>query len=267
MSIATTDIVETPAVSRLDIRAAAIAAANEAVPLDSVDEPGPTLSAEDVAGAKPAEADAKPDRELVAPSIREFLRAQTPTPEKAPSALEKEIATLREAMDGLAGKSTEPGLSTEERTLAKLEALEARDLARTQADDDAAAEAEYNQTVATMRAGVIENITAQAKDFPGLIALEQQETVFNALVSRSQEGLETSEDEIASEVEDGLRTVYEKLHAVYGSATPSEAKSADSEPKVTLNPALSSTTEAADTEKMSRSERIEYLWAKSQQTP
>ena len=70
-------------------------------------------------------------------------------------------------------------------------------------------------------------------------------------------------------MEEGLETVYKTLHAVYGpegATTPSEEKSAVSEPKVTLNPALSGTTEAADIDKMNRADKIEYLWNKANQS-
>jgi Skp family chaperone for outer membrane proteins len=243
-------------VSRQDAIAAAAAAAD----IDTPDEPGAPLTTEDVAGSKPAGPAA--DRQLVAPSVREFLRAQTPEVAPTQTALEKEISDLRGALDGLAGKKDEP-LSVEQQTFEKLQALEARELERIQADKEAKAEEEYDNRMRSMREGVAENINAKKEDYPGLVALEQQETVFNALVQRSQDGLETSEDEIASEVEEGLRTVYKTLHGVYGSTTPSEDSKPASEPKVTLTPSLAGTTEAADIENMSRSERIEYLWNKT----
>lgn len=248
--------------SRIEAQEAAAAASQEDFTPPVVDTPGPALTKEDVAG-KTAEAEGSPDRELVAPSIREFLRAQQePTP---PSGLEKEVADLRGALDGLANRGQqEEALTTEQTILAKLEALESRDVEAREANEAARAEEEYNNRVRAMREGVIANVDARKEDFPGLIALEQQEVVFNALVSRSQEGLETSEDEIASEVEEGLRTVYNTLHAVYGSATPSEDSKPSSERKVTLTPGLAGADEAADVENMSRSERIEYLWAKTQ---
>jgi hypothetical protein len=249
-------------VSRQDAIAAAGATADAEAPITD-DTAGAPLTTDDVAGTKPATGEA--DRQLVAPSVREFLRAQAPKVEPEQTALEKEISDLRGALDGLAGKDAkEP--TVEERMLGKLEALENRETARLEKDDAAREEEEYNNRVRVMREGVIENINARGTDFPGLIALEQQETVFNALVTRSQEGVETSEDEIASEVESGLRTVYETLHKVYGTAPPSEDQPKGSEPKVTLTPGLSSTTDTPDIDKMSRSEKIEFLWAKSNQS-
>jgi len=253
-----------PAQSRQDAIAAAAAAADDATPTPEADKPGAPLTKDDVAG-KTADEKGTPDRKLVAPSIREFLRANT-EPE-APAGLEKEIADLRGALDGIANQGKPPAeLSVEQQTLAKLEALETRERERAEADEAAKAEEEYNNRVRSMREGVVENINAKKEDYPGLVALEQQETVFNALVQRSQDGVETSEDEIASEVEDGLRTVYETLHKVYGSTPPSEDSTPSSERKVTLTPGLSGADEAADIENMSRSERIEYLWAKSQKS-
>ena len=241
------------AVSRQD----AIAAASAAADVDA-----PVLTTEDVAGEKPAAPDAQADRELVAPSIREFLRAQRPAEPTPQTALEKEIGDLREALDGIAGKNV-PQATVEETMLAKLEALENRFATQEQRDAEAAEVEAYNNRVRTMREGAIANIDAMADKFPGVVALEQQETAFNALVQRENEGTETSEVEIASEMEAGLREVYATLHKVYASETPSEDQQV-SEPKVTLTPALSSTEEAPDLEKMSIADRKEYLWNKHQ---
>ena len=243
------------AVSRQD----AIAAASAAADVDA-----PVLTTEDVAGEKPVAPDAQSDRELVAPSIREFLRAQKPAEPAPQSALEKEIGDLREALDGIAGKTT-PQATVEETMLAKLEAMEARFAGQEARDTEASETEAYNNRVRSMREGAIANIDALADKFPGVIALEQQETAFNALVQRENEGTETSEVEIASEMEDGLREVYETLHKVYGSATPSEDQPA-SERKVTLTPALASTEEAPDLEAMSIADRKEYLWNKHNST-
>ena len=240
--------------SRADaIEAAAAAAGIEAE----------VLTTEDVAGTKPAEPEAKSDRELVAPSIREFIRAQAQPAE--PEGLEKEVRDLRAALDSIAGNGAAPAeLSESQQVLAKLAELEERESARLTADQEAAAEEAYNQRVRGMREGVVANVT-DTERFPGLVALEQQETVFNALVQRTQEGLETSEDEIASEVESGLREVYETLAKVYGSA-PSEDQPPASEAKKTLTPALSGTEEAPDLDKMSIADRKEYLWNKHNPT-
>ena len=249
-----TDTIPNPAASRQSAREAAAAASVEEIQ----DVEAPVLTTEDVAGKKPAASDAKSDRELVAPSIREFIRAQQPAPK--PEGLELEIQELRGALDGLAKQgASQQELSVEQQMLAKLEALESRETQRLQADQEARAEEEYNQRVRSMREGVIENISAE--EFPGLVALEQQEVVFNALVERLQEGTDTSEVEVASEVEGGLREVYETLHKVYGSTAPSKDQS-DSDPKQTLVPGLSSTEETPDLDKMSIAERKEYLWAK-----
>lgn len=244
--------VQAPAPSREE----AITAAEAAVDAE-------VLTTEDVAGTKPAPAEAKGDRELVAPSIREFIRAQA-TPAE-PVGLEKEVRDLRAALDSLATTGAAPAeLSESQQVLAKLAELEQRESARLTADQEAAAEEAYNQRMRGFREGVVANVT-DTERFPGLVALEQQETVVNALLQRTEEGVETSEVEIASEVESGLREVYETLAKVYGTPAPSEDQPPASEPKQTLTPGLSTTLEAADVEKMSRAERIEYLWAKTQQ--
>jgi len=240
-------------------RQEAIEAAASAAGIEAEAE-APALTTEDVAGEKPAAPDAPADRELVAPSIREFLRAQKPEAAPAKTGLEKEVSDLREALDGIAGRN-EPEATVEQTMLAKLEAMEARFAAQESRDTEAAEEEAYNNRVRSMREGVIANIDAEAERFPGVIALEQQETAFNALCQRESEGIETSEVEIASEMEDGLREVYETLHKVYGSVAPSKDQPA-SEPKQTLTPALSSTEETPDLDKMSVAERKEYLWSK-----
>ena len=259
------EVATLPAQNRQAAQDAAAAAAVETVEVEDFtpDKPSPTLTKEDVAGKKAPEPEAKADRELVAPSIREFLRAG----EKAPTqtALEREIADLRGALDSLAAPSTKEELSVEQKMLAKLEAMEAREAERVAAEAAAREEEAYNNRVKSFRDGVIENVNAKKEEYAGLCALEQQEVVFNALVQRTQEGIDTSEDEIASEVEAGLRTVYETLHKVYSGSDPSKDSTPSSERKLTLTPGLAGSDEAADTENMSRSERIDYLWAKYQQ--
>jgi hypothetical protein len=240
-------------VSRQDAIEAAGAAADVAAP--------EVLTTEDVAGEKPAAPEDKGDRELMAPSIREFIRAQQPQQEVAKTGLEKEVSDLREALDGIAGPHNKDELSVEQNMLAKLEAMETRFANQESKDTEAAEEEAYNNRVRSFREGVIANIDADAEKYPGVIALEQQETAFNALVQRESEGIETSEVEIASEMEEGLRTVYETLHKVYGAIAPSKDQPA-SEAKQTLTPGLASTEEAPDLEKMSVPERKEYLWAK-----
>lgn len=215
--------------------------------------PDETITAEKL-DEKPAE------RTLVAPSIREFIKAQKGEAPGPTSALETEISELRAALDSLRqGGTEEKPLTREEAVLAKLEALEAREAERADADKEASEEEEFNQRIAALREGAVENINARAEDYPGLVALEQQETVVNALFQRLEEGTETSEDEIASEVEDGLKEVYEKLHKVYGSGSKEPAPASE-RPK-TLNPSLAGADAPVDMSKMSRKERIDAIWA------
>ena len=205
--------------------------------------------------------DEKPtERVSTAPSIREFIKAQKGEAPGPTSALETEISELRAALDHLRqGGVEEKPQTREEAVLAKLEALEAREAQRVDADKEAREEEEFNQRVAALREGAIENINARAEDYPGLVALEQQETVVNALFQRLEEGTETSEDEIASEVEDGLKEVYEKLHKVYGSVSKDPAPVSE-RPK-TLNPSLVGADAPVDMSKMTRKERIDAIWA------
>jgi hypothetical protein len=214
----------------------------------------------DVAGNKPSDPEAVPDRALVAPQIAEFIREQAPAPQ--PTGLEAEIQDLKAALQQLKAPATAEEASLEQQTLSKLEALEAREAAREAAEAEAREQEAYENRVRAMKDGVVENIRSRKEDFPGLLALEQEETVFNALVQRLQEGTETSEDEVASEVEGGLRTVYETLHKVYG--TTSKAPAA-SESQRTLSTALEGADEPVDLDSLSPIERRNAIWRKHSQ--
>lgn len=262
--------VTTPPPSRAELIAAASAAA-DAEPDTEADTETPSedvsaepakaevLSVEDISGDKTPES--------ITPGLREFLREQKGPAE--PTALEREIADLKGALDGLAAPATQQEESTENQMLAKLEALEARFVERDAADAKAAEEEAYNNRVRTLREGMEANLKAKEKDYPGLVALGQFDTVFNEYASREQAFLENrgapepSDDEVASEVESGLREVYNTLHKVYG--TPSKDSTPVSERKQTLTPGLASTEEPSevDTSKMSRSEYQEYVWNKT----
>lgn len=250
MSEATETVTEAPP-SRAELIAAAGAAADaEAAPAPEAEAAPEVISVEDVAG-KTAPAP-------VAQGLREFLREQQAPAE--PTGLEREIADLRGALDGLAAPQTQQEVSLEQKMLTKLEALEQRFAERDAADAQAAAEEAYNNRVRAFREGLEANIKAQEDKYPGLVALGQFDTVFNELAKREHDGTESSDDEVASEVETGLREVYETLSKVYG--TPSE-DSKPGERKQTLTPGLASTEEAVDTSNMSRPELQEYLWDKN----
>ena len=212
--------------------------------------------------------DEKPatERKLAAPSIREFIRAQKPEPEPAATGLEAEVRELRAALDAIAGRGkTVEEVSKEELLLQKFEELTQQQEQELQAKREAEQEEAFNRQVEGLRAAAIENINMRKDDFPGLLALEQQDTVVNALFERLEEGVDTSEDEVASEVENGLREVYAKLHAVYGTAAPVSKDPAPpkSERQTTLTADLSGADVEPDLSKMSRREKIDYLWSKS----
>jgi len=211
--------------------------------------------------------DEKPaaERKPAAPSIREFIRAQKqpePTPEQG---LEAEVRELRAALNEIAnrGKGQAPVPTKEELLLQRFEDLQAEREQELQAKREQEQAESFNRQVEGLRAAAIENITARASDFPGLMALEQQDTVVNALFQRLEEGLDTSEDEVASEVETGLREVYQKLHAVYGAPVSKDPAPPKSERQTTLTADLSGADETPDLSRMSRRERIDYLWQKS----
>lgn len=213
-----------------------------------------TITTEDVAGTKPATEADPADRELVAPSIREFIRQNAEPAE--PTVLEKEISELRGALDALRQPAAAE-TPIEQQMLSKLEALEQREAERVQKDTEAREEEAYNARVRAMKDGVVENIRARKQDYPGLLALEQEETAFNALVGRLQEGEDTSEDDVASEIETGLKEVYEKLHKVYG---PSEETTTSERKTLTNN--LAGTDEPIDLSNMDKAAAMRALWDK-----
>lgn len=238
--------------SRQEAVDAAWAKSNEAA-----EEAAPTTEGEVTAETL----EEKAERKSVAGSIREFIRAQAKPAAPEPTGLEREVQELRAALDSIAGRAR-PEPSKEELLLSKFEELQNQQAETLAAQREAEEQEAFEREVNGLRAAALENINAAKDNYPGLTALEQQDTVVNALFQRLEEGVETSEDEIASEVEDGLREVYQKLHAVYGS-TPSEAPAAKSERQVTLSPGLSATDSEPDLSKMTREEKIEYLWNKS----
>lgn len=253
MSEPTTEAVPAAPVSRQEQVDAAWAATNAA----PEEAPAQEVTAEAL--------NEKPERASVSGSIREFISSRQPKAEPEVSGLEAEVAQLRAALDSIAqrgGPQSEP--TKEEQLLAKFEELQAQQAEQLQQSAEAKEAEEFEARVSALRAGALENINAVAEtEYPGLAALEQQETVVNALFQRIEEGQETSEAEIASEVESGLREVWEKLNTVYGTTTPSEAPKASSERQQTLNPALTGADTEPDLSKMTREEKIEYLWAKS----
>lgn len=213
---------------------------------------------------KPEDFNEKPaEAKSVAPGIREFIRSQRPAePDPETTALREQVSELTAALNELRGQGQAPK-SAEDLLLEKMERLEAESAERAQREQEEAAQAQYDERLSGLRAGAMENINARKDNYPGLMALGQQETVVNALFQRLDEGVETSEDEVASEVESGLREVYEKLHAVYGKPL-SEEPVRPSESQQTLNPDLQVTEQPVDFSKMSRREKIDYLWAKNQ---
>lgn len=221
----------------------------------------PEVTAEALDEKPPAE------RKPAAPSIREFIRSQK-QPEEDPvaSGLEAEVRELRAALDAIArGGKNDPEPSKEELLLQKFEQLQAQQEAELAAKREAEQAEAFNRQVAGLRAAAIENIKARSEDFPGLLALEQEDTVVNALFQRLEEGLDTSEDEVASEVESGLREVYQKLHSVYGTPASKDPAPPKSERQQTLTADLAGADEQPDFSKMSRREKIDYLWNKSKQ--
>lgn len=227
----------------------------------TVDEP---ITTEDVAGTKKDEPEALPDRALVAPELANFIKTNVPA---EPSVLEKEISEIKTVLSELRQPATPAEVTTEERLLQKLEALESRESLRVQELEQKAAEEAYEAQVRTLREGVVENVRASKEKFPGLVALKKEDMVFPELVDRLQKGENVSEDDIASKIEADLKTLWESLNDVYGQK-PSQDKPPSQAPTQTLTPELTASDEPFDLEeaiKKNKKEAAKAVWERATQ--
>lgn len=209
------------------------------------------ISKEEVRGDRPDEPEVLPDRALVAPELAKALEA---TKEPVVDPIQERLDRLERLLSQ--EKQAEP-LPREERLLQELEALKEQQQEALLRQQQEAAEREYSTKMNVMREGVVANIRADKEKFPGLVALEQEEFVFNTLVEKLQAGEQVSEDDIASEAEAKFKSVYEKLASVYGKTapseepTPSEAKT----PTTTLHPSLTAEDAPFDLESAIRQDK------------
>lgn len=221
------------------------------------------ISKEEVRGDRPEEPETLPDRALVAPELAKALEAsRTPEPDPIQERLDR--------LESLLSKETnaEP-LPREERLLQELEALKEQQQEALARQQQAEAEKEYNKKMDVLREGVISNIRSDREKFPGLVALGQEEFVFNTLVQKLQAGEQVSEDDIASEAEAQFKAVYEKLTKAYGEPTQSEEPTpSEAKPETTtLHPSLSAEDSPFDLESAIRQDKkkaAHELWERLQ---
>jgi len=185
----------------------AAAAAWEASKTKPTAEP---ITEEDVSGK---EADVKekalPDRALVAPELKKFLDSRK-AQEENPVVVQAQ--KIEQALQQIQQPATEP-LTAEELILAKIEAMEQRELERTQREAEANAQAEYEKGMNDYRERITKNIEDQPEKYPAILALGRTEAVVNELLAALENDEETSEEEIASNIESGLWEVYNLMNA------------------------------------------------------
>lgn len=201
------------------------------------------------------------EKPSVAKSIREFLQEQRGPRE--PEGLEREVIELRAALDQIrqAGRAPEKPKSEQQQLLEELQRYRDQEAERVRAAQEEAERAAQEERIAALRDGAVANLRAHQEKFPALFALGQEETVVNELFSRLENDEDASEEQIASEVETGLREVWEKLNPIFAGqskATPARSESP------TISNALAGQDEKVDTSDMSREQLIEYAWKKAQ---
>ena len=209
------------------------------------------ISKEEVRGKREEEPEVLPDRALVAPELAKALEA---TKEPTVDPIQERLDRLEE----LLSRETEAEpLPREERLLQELESLKQQQADMLARQQQEAAEKEYTAKMEVLRDGVVANIRSDREKFPGLVALGQEEFVFNTLVQKLQAGEQVSEDDIASEAEAQFRSVYEKLAGVYGSTAPSEEpKPSEAKPSTTtLHPSLTAEDAPFDLESAIRQDK------------
>lgn len=163
-----------------------------------------------------------PDRALVAKDLANFLRSQQ---QKTPNPLEQEAAQLRNMLEKMNKPKEE--LSFEQQVAYKLEAIERRLVEDKLEQERAKAQERYEKELNSYAERTSEYIRSRKNDYPGIVALGREEFVFNELFSLAEQGQELSEDDVASQLEKGLRADYEILKSIY---EPSKAADSSETP-------------------------------------
>lgn len=166
------------------------------------------ITTEDISGKPDIETPTQePAPVLVAPELKKFLEARK-SPDVNP--VVEQAQKIEQALQQIQQPTPEP-LTFEEQVVSKLDALEQRELQRQQKEAEANAQAEYDRQMAVYREGIKTNIASREKDFPAIIALGRTEAVVDELIAAIDSGLDVSEEDLASEIEQGLWQIYSTL--------------------------------------------------------
>lgn len=203
------------------------------------------ITKEDVKGEKPSESAPAVERTLVAPELEKLI---APTLTKEPTELEQRLAAIEAALTPAAPAPAALDLTEEVAELKEIILTERAEKA------EAVAAAEEADRYSALKEGVIANIRSAPERFPALIALDQEENVYHTLVNELKAGKSVSEDDIASQANDKLMTIYNRIHAAVTSTTepseePQSSDAVDTEP-TTLTPTLTGTDTPQDVDSM-----------------
>ena len=183
------------------------------------------IKKEEVSGTAPDEPPKTlPDRALVAKDLSEFIKSKKPVEDP----VVQQAKRLEEALNQIQA-SPEPPPSFEDAVMQKLAVLEERETLREQREAEAQAKADYDAQMEQYRTKIVSNIKARETDYPALLALGREESVVEQLLAALDAGKDISEDDVASDIEKGLWTIYEKMASL--SDKPSKEK-----PKLSTQP-------------------------------
>ena len=190
------------------------------------------ITKKDVAGeASDDEVAPLPDRALVAPDLGEFLRSKAPA---ITNPIQEQAERLEQALNQIQTPEPAP-MSFEDAIMAKIEGLETGLLQRDQKQAEEKAQREYDTKINTFRTKIVENIRSAKESYPAIISLGREDAVATELVAALERGEDVSEDDIASEIEKGLWTMYESMTPLSGK--PSKEKTKPSAKPTTPAPA------------------------------
>lgn len=167
------------------------------------------ITREDITEGAPKEKSAAlPDRALVAPELKKFL-AERAEPEENPVVVQAQ--RIEQALNQIQQPAGDPP-TFEEQMLAKLEALEQRELERQQREAEANAQAEYTRKMDEFKTSIVSNIEARKEDFPAIVALGKTEAVAAQLIEAMENGAGVeSEEDLIKDIEQGFWEIYSRL--------------------------------------------------------
>ena len=213
------------------------------------------ITKEDVRGDAPVEeAPRTPDRELVAPKLKEAIK---PAPE--PNPLEQRLASIEQALQPEPEPAGPTPVEEEVRQLRELILQKEQEAAEQKAQQ------EHEAQISVFREGVVSNIR-ESNDYPAIVALGWEGKVFEALYAQLQQGADVSEDDVASQAEAELRKSYDLLKKAFEPTTSEEATPSE-EPKpkpTTLTSGLSGNDSPMSTEELynstDRATAMKQVW-------